>query len=132
MNVGRARLRRTIDARHVHHSRVNDRTEPGRTNADGHASMNEPGVIRKLSLRLLIAAALPAVYAGSACAGGFALYEIGTADVGLAAAGYAARAQDPATVLTNPAGMTRLEGTQVLLGAQLLYGDAGLSLGSTP
>lgn len=94
--------------------------------------MNEPGVIRKLSLRLLIAAALPAVYAGSACAGGFSLYEIGTADVGLAAAGYAARAQDPATVLTNPAGMTRLEGTQVLLGAQLLYGDAGLSLGSTP
>ena len=33
--------------------------------------------------------------------------------VGLAAAGYAARAQDASTVFTNPAGMTRLEGTQV-------------------
>ena len=41
-----------------------------------------------------------------------ALYEVGTADVGLAAAGYAARAQDASTVLTNPAGMTRLDGNQ--------------------
>jgi len=57
------------------------------------------------------------------------LYEVGTADVGLASAGYGARAQDASTVFTNPAGMTRLEGSQVLLGAQALYGDYGFSIG---
>ena len=50
--------------------------------------------------------------------------------MGLASAGYSARAQDASTVLTNPAGMTRLEGTQVLAGAQLLHGDLGFSIGS--
>ena len=59
-------------------------------------------------------------------AGGLLLYEVGTADVGLASAGWGARAQDASTVLTNPAGMTRLDGSQVLLGAQALYGDDGL------
>ncbi|TLD45688.1 MAG: 47 kDa outer membrane protein [Accumulibacter sp.] len=64
----------------------------------------------------------------SARAGGLLLYEIGTADVGLASAGYAARAQDAATVFTNPAGMTRLEGEQVTLGLQALYGRANFSV----
>lgn len=63
----------------------------------------------------------------SATAGGLGMYEVGTADVGLASAGYSARAQDPSTVLTNPAGMTLLHGTQTLLGAQVLYGDMGFS-----
>ena len=36
-------------------------------------------------------------------AGGLYLYEVGSPDVGLAAAGYAARAGDAATVFTNPA-----------------------------
>lgn len=34
----------------------------------------------------------------------------------------AARAQDPGTVLTNPAGMARLPGSQILLGIQPLCG----------
>jgi len=67
---------------------------------------------------------------GQAFAGGILLYEVGTADVGLASAGWGARAQDASTILTNPAGMTRLEGSQVLLGAQALYGDYGFSMGS--
>lgn len=68
--------------------------------------------------------------AGSpAQAGGLFLYEVGTEDVGLASAGYSARAQDASTVLTNPAGMTRLEGSQTLLGAQALYADVELSIG---
>jgi long-chain fatty acid transport protein len=58
-----------------------------------------------------------AVACGTAGAGGISLYEVGTADVGLAAAGYSARAQDASTVFTNPAGMTRL------------YGDVGFSIG---
>jgi len=68
------------------------------------------------------------LYAGPAVAGGLLLYEVGTPDVGLASAGWGARAQDASTVFTNPAGMTRLEGSQVLLGAQALYGDYGFSI----
>ena len=81
---------------------------------------------------ILIASALWVGMLGTdpAMAGGILLYEVGTADVGLASAGWGARAQDASTILTNPAGMTRLEGSQVLLGAQALYGDYGFSMGS--
>jgi long-chain fatty acid transport protein len=75
-------------------------------------------------------AALLALGPGLAHAGGLTLYEIGTEDVGLASAGYGARAQDASTVLTNPAGMTRLPGTQITAGVQLLYADLGFSLAS--
>lgn len=54
-------------------------------------------------------------------AGGLYLYEVGSPDVGLAAAGLAARAQDASTVFTNPAGMTRLERPSLLAGAQPMY-----------
>jgi long-chain fatty acid transport protein len=88
-------------------------------------------ILRPRWQRGLIAIALcaGALASGAASAGGLTLYEVGTADVGLASAGYNARAQDASTVLTNPAGMTRLEGTQLLLGAQLLYGDLKFSIG---
>ncbi|MBV8773453.1 MAG: outer membrane protein transport protein [Deltaproteobacteria bacterium] len=59
--------------------------------------------------------------AGTAQAAGFFLYEIGTPDVGLASAGYASRAQDASTVFTNPAGMTRLDHSQLLVGVQPSY-----------
>lgn len=72
--------------------------------------------------------ALAVLACTSARAGGLLLYEVGTADVGLASAGYVARAQDAATVFTNPAGMTRLEGNQITLGAQVLYGRANFSV----
>ena len=65
---------------------------------------------------------------GMALAGGLTLYEVGTDDVGLASAGYGARAQDASTLLTNPAGMTRLDGTRLLLGGQVLYGDVRMTL----
>ena len=55
-------------------------------------------------------------------AGGLYLYEIGTSDLGLAAAGTAARAEDASTLYSNPAGMTRLSGDQVTMAAQALYG----------
>ena len=81
--------------------------------------------------RALAASALGAgaVACGSAGAGGISLYEVGTADVGLASAGYSARAQDASTVFTNPAGMTRLAGDQLTLGAQVLHADLGFSIG---
>jgi long-chain fatty acid transport protein len=71
-----------------------------------------------------------ALAAGPAAAGGLIAYEIGTADLGLASAGYGARAQDASTVFTNPAGMTRLEGRQVLVSGQVLWGNTKFSIGS--
>jgi long-chain fatty acid transport protein len=47
--------------------------------------------------------------------------------VGLAAAGYAARAQDASTVFTNPAGMCYLDASQVMAGMQALYGSVEFS-----
>ena len=67
---------------------------------------------------------------GPATAGGLIAYEVGTADVGLASAGYGARAQDASTVFTNPAGMTRLTGTQFLASGQVLWGNTKFSIGS--
>jgi long-chain fatty acid transport protein len=87
----------------------------------------EPRVSHAVLAGALAAAVLFA--ASPARAGGLLLYEIGTADVGLASAGYTARAQDASTVFTNPAGMTRLDGTQATLGAQVLYGDLGFTIG---
>lgn len=54
-------------------------------------------------------------------AGGLILYELGTPDVGLASAGWAARADDAGTVFTNPAGMTRFDRPQLLVGGEPIY-----------
>lgn len=81
-------------------------------------------MMRRIScvLPILLFLASPA-----ARAGGLFLYEVGTPDMGLASAGWAARADDAATVLTNPAGMTRLEEGDLLLGLQALYADLGFA-----
>ena len=71
----------------------------------------------RLAITVMAVAALLPTFAQ---AGGLSLYEIATSDVGLASAGWAARAQDPATLLKNPAGMSRLEGNKFQAGAQLL------------
>jgi long-chain fatty acid transport protein len=69
----------------------------------------------------------------SAQAGGLGLYEISSPDVGLASAGYAARAQDASTLFKNPGGMSLLEVSQFQSGVQLLYADLKFSPGaSTP
>ena len=76
------------------------------------------------------ALAATALLGSVAQAGGLLLYEYGTAEPGLAAAGYAARAQDASTAFTNPAGMTRLDGTQVLVGGQLMWMNTQFSADS--
>jgi long-chain fatty acid transport protein len=63
----------------------------------------------------------------TACAGGIELYEIATPDVGLASAGYAARADDASTLFKNPAGMSRLDQPQFQGGLQALYGSVYFS-----
>ena len=57
----------------------------------------------------------------SSQAAGLWLYEQGTPDVGTASAGMTSRAQDAATAFANPAGMTRLQGSQYMLGVQPIY-----------
>jgi long-chain fatty acid transport protein len=53
-------------------------------------------------------------------AAGLILYEINSPLTGTASAGWAALAADASTAFTNPAGMTRLDGSQLLVGAQPL------------
>lgn len=63
-------------------------------------------------------------------AAGFWLYEMGTPDLGTASAGRAASAQDAATVFGNPAGMTSLDRSQLLVGTQVAVGDVHFDRGS--
>jgi long-chain fatty acid transport protein len=59
----------------------------------------------------------------SAHGAGLWLYEQGTPDVGTASAGMTSRAQDAATAFANPAGMSRLQGSQLMIGVQPIYSD---------
>ena len=70
-----------------------------------------------------------AAFTSPVWAGGPAPYEIGTPDLGLASAGWSARAQDAATVATNPAGMTRLDRSDIPLIAN--YSKDALTEGLT-
>jgi len=80
----------------------------------------EAEVIARM-IRIGIAVSVSIFLVAPALAGGLYLYEVGTPDVGLAAAGYAARAQDASTVFTNPAGMTRLDRPEIQIGVQPMY-----------
>jgi len=70
---------------------------------------------------ILFVLAFSFTLASGAHAGGLYLYEVGSPDVGLAGAGYAARADDAATAFTNPAGMTRIDQPSLMMGAQPMY-----------
>jgi long-chain fatty acid transport protein len=56
----------------------------------------------------------------AAQAAGFAILEQGASGLGRAYAGMAAVADDPSTIFYNPAGMTRLRGTQATAAAHLI------------
>ncbi|HXJ78528.1 MAG TPA: outer membrane protein transport protein [Candidatus Methylomirabilis sp.] len=70
--------------------------------------------------RVIGAAWLTVVLAGHASAGGLWFYEQSTPDQGTAVAGRAAMARDASTAYGNPAGMSRLDDTQFLIGAGAL------------
>src|SRR5512133_3086402 len=61
---------------------------------------------------------LAAGLAGPSWAGGLFLYEMATRGLGTASAGRAAAADNAATAFGNPAGMIRLDTSQVLVGIQ--------------
>jgi long-chain fatty acid transport protein len=82
--------------------------------------------MHKMFNKVILAASVAWPLAGQAA--GLYMYEIGTADLGFAAAGTAARAEDASTLFANPAGMTRLAGDQMTLGIQALYGDVEYEL----
>lgn len=60
---------------------------------------------------------------GEAVAGGFAVTEMGAAAVGKANA-FAGEANDPSALFYNPAGITQLPGTQVMIGTAIVYLDS--------
>jgi len=65
--------------------------------------------------RSTIAAAIVLLLSKPAWGAGIALYETGAPDLGTASAGRAAMAADASTVATNPAGMTLLDRTQLMI-----------------
>ncbi|WP_342248127.1 OmpP1/FadL family transporter [Pseudomonas sp. OTU2001] len=62
-----------------------------------------------------------------ALAGGIFIYEAGQEGNGLANAGSAALAKDPSVLMSNPAGLTQLKGTQISANAQVILGDIKFS-----
>jgi long-chain fatty acid transport protein len=60
--------------------------------------------------------------------GGLAVHETGGPDMGSAYAGAGARASDASTVWLNPAGLTRLEGIQLVGGSGFTYANLELEL----
>jgi long-chain fatty acid transport protein len=73
-----------------------------------------------MQLKMLIIIAAVCLSTAPAWGAGLWLYEGGQPDVGTAAAGRAALANDASTAAINPAGMTRLVRSQVLMGIQPL------------
>ena len=84
-------------------------------------------IFRSLLLVMMAAYLLPV----SGHAAGLWLYEQGAPDMGLAAAGRAALAQDASTVGANPAGMTLLERNQLEGGLLGIFVDAKFDADST-
>jgi long-chain fatty acid transport protein len=84
--------------------------------------MKRRGPSGVLSL-LLIAVVLVQGVTPAAWAGGLWLYERATPEVGTANAGVAARAEDASIAASNPAGMSRLEKPELMLGLEPIIGD---------
>jgi long-chain fatty acid transport protein len=64
---------------------------------------------------------------GNTWAGGILIYEAGQEGNGLANAGAAALVTDPSVLMSNPAGLTELKGTQISANGQLILGDMRFS-----
>lgn len=92
--------------------------------------------VRKITAVLIIVSITLLVHPTTSSAAGFALIEQGTKGLGNAYAGASAVAEDGATVYFNPAGMTRLSGTQVAGAGHLIipsakFSDDGSRVGTT-
>ncbi len=83
--------------------------------------------IKRTAMLTATTAIITLILASTALAGGLRLYEITATEISLASAGWAARAEDPSTLYTNPAGLIRLDGSQFQLHLHALYGDMAFS-----
>jgi len=81
--------------------------------------------MRPSKFRLLSALTLfGLVFSTSIFAAGFQLYEVSSPEMGFAGAGQAAFAENAAISYFNPAGMTQLKHSQMLLGTQMMIVNA--------
>jgi long-chain fatty acid transport protein len=87
-------------------------------------------IFKKARINGLVAATL-LVGSGTACASGFALIEQSGSGLGNAYAGGAASAEDASTIFYNPAGMSRLDGKQVVVAANMIKPSAKFSDGGS-
>lgn len=92
--------------------------------------------LMRRSLALIFGPALAAA-PFAAQASGFALLEQNASGLGNAYAGQAAIAEDASTIFFNPAGLTRLQGRQALLGVDLIspsakFSNSGSASSGTP
>jgi len=83
-----------------------------------------PRRLAKRALSRVAAALWVCLLASRALGAGLILYEINGSTTGTASSGWSALAADASTAFTNPAGMTRLDRSQLLAGAQPLIVDA--------
>ena len=83
---------------------------------------------RLRSLAVALSCGVSRLLSSAVSAAGFLFYEVGTTEVASASVVYTTRVAGPSTLLTNPAGMTRLEGTQVQVGSALIYGHLQFTL----
>ncbi len=80
---------------------------------------------RNHSVRIAVAAALASGFISTqVSAAGFALIENSASGMGNAYAGASAVAEDASTVWFNPAGMTRLKGSQIAVAGHIILPDA--------
>ena len=100
-----------------HHSPSND--------GGGSVMLHWLGAIflyRRLAVLFAVCTFFVLIPFTTAIAGGLYLNEFGTSAMGTAGAGSAAYANDASTAWHNPAGMTRIEGRQLGVGAGLIMG----------
>jgi len=83
-------------------------------------------IFKKTRISCLVAGAMMAM-SGTAFASGFALIEMSASGMGNAFAGGAAVAEDASTIFFNPAGMSRLEGNQVVAAIHAINPSAKFS-----
>lgn len=79
-----------------------------------------------MTKKLLLLSGL--IFSGATQASALYFYEVASEDTALAGAGQAARAQDASTLMTNPAGMTRLPDHMVTGGLQAMGGDISYAM----
>jgi long-chain fatty acid transport protein len=81
-------------------------------------------------LKAIALLGLMLIWAQTAWSAGIGLYETGAPDLGTASAGRAAMAADASTVATNPAGMTMLDRSQLMISSGAMLPSINFDRGS--